>query len=267
MADSLSQAKIQDITQGEGAGRLGAAGQVLQKGLNLTPSGIANTGRNISNVISPRYTPAEQALIKAAKTPGPTLSTKYSKPFQALKAGQQQMADSAGEMQPMQYGPTTPNQEYEAYLKSQQPSGNTPFPKDVASPMTPQLTPSERMQAAGNVYQRVANKPATPALDAAKSRYQSATNSPAGDTLRQLKGAKTQGNMSGTFPDLGPSLAKEATTQSNEEVQSLLQQGYNAQQIRELGYPFKRGGRVLTPAQISLINKTAKRTRTGRKVA
>ncbi len=83
-ADALSQAKIQHITQGEGVGRLGAAGKVIAKGLDLTPTGLANTARNIGNVIKPRYTPEQSALIEAAKTPSPTLSTKYQQPFQNL---------------------------------------------------------------------------------------------------------------------------------------------------------------------------------------
>jgi len=85
LASSLAEAKINHITQGEGIGRLGAMGQVLTRGLDLTPSGLANTGRNISNVISPRYTPEQTNLINAAKSPSPVLSTKYVKPFQDLQ--------------------------------------------------------------------------------------------------------------------------------------------------------------------------------------
>lgn len=108
VSDAFSQAKIQDITQGEGVGRMGAAGQVITKGLDLTPSGLANTARNIGNVISPRYKPWQMDLINAAKEPGPQLSTKYQQPFQNMKGLRQQEADSADEMQPFSYSKSEP---------------------------------------------------------------------------------------------------------------------------------------------------------------
>ena len=85
LADTFGKAKIQNITQGEGIGRLSSAGQAIKGALDLTPSGIANTGRNLMNVISPRYSPADLEIINAAKSPSPALSTKYQVPFEELK--------------------------------------------------------------------------------------------------------------------------------------------------------------------------------------
>ena len=161
----------------------------------------------------------------------------------------QQMKDSAGEMQPMQYGPMTPNQEYEAQMAASRPSGNTPFSKDVNAPMTSQLSPAERLQAAGNVYQRIANKPATPALDAAAQAKQVLNNLASGKPAATLPIKR----MSDIAPSaLSNLLAREQSAQLNEEAQSLLQQGYSMQQIEQLGY--KHGGAIPSPAQIKAGN-------------
>jgi Inorganic Pyrophosphatase len=122
------------------------------------------------------------------------------------------------------------------------PSGNTPFPKDINAPMTSQLSPSERMQTAGNVYQRVANKPATPALDAAKQTLQNlAQGKPAAAPVKT-------NSMSEAFPDLSEQLGRNATNYSNAEYQQMLQMGYSPAQLKAMGY--KRGGAVQpTPAQ------------------
>lgn len=105
LSDTLSQAKINDITKGSGSGRLGAAGKTLSGVLDVRPSGIANTMRNAANVVSPGLKQADKDLIAAAKSPKPSLSTRYQAPFQKLKTSLQQEKDLAGEMRPMSYAP------------------------------------------------------------------------------------------------------------------------------------------------------------------
>lgn len=245
MADQLSQAKIQQITQGEGTGRLSAAGQVLTKGLDLTPSGIANTGRNISNVISPRYTPEQQALLQAAKTSSPTLSGKYSGPFKNMKALQQQETDSASEMQPMNYAPK--DNPINSYFP------NAPEINPNAS-MVSSLSPQERLAAQSNVLQSAANRniPATDArkLNALQQRMAAQTSSPSAAPIKSLQDIAS--------PKLSESLAREHYNNIQSEIQQLRSMGMSEQEISARYPGFKRGGSVNTnpsEAQIKIGGK------------
>lgn len=86
LSDSLSQAKIQDITHGSGVSRLQSLGKTITGAPNLTLHGMSKTFRNAANVISPQYAPEQLRLIEAAKSSAPRLSTKYSPQFDDLQA-------------------------------------------------------------------------------------------------------------------------------------------------------------------------------------
>jgi len=86
VADALGQAKLQHITQGEGTGRLASTGHLISGSLDLTPSGVANSLRNVAGVIKPRFGPDQMTMINEINSPAPTLSPQYEPQFQALKA-------------------------------------------------------------------------------------------------------------------------------------------------------------------------------------
>lgn len=86
VGDALGQAKLQQITGGEGTGRLAATGHLIAGSLDLTPSGIANSLRNAAGVIKPKFSPDQMTMINEINSPTPTLSPQYEPQFQALKA-------------------------------------------------------------------------------------------------------------------------------------------------------------------------------------
>lgn len=105
-ADTLAQAKVQQITQGQGAGRAQAAGKVAY---NLVTGHLPSALRSAADVINPGYTDAEQALLDAAKEDAPRLSTKYAQPFSDLQAKvQSKAAAQANAPKLLTYQPQTP---------------------------------------------------------------------------------------------------------------------------------------------------------------
>ena len=211
VANDLSQAKIQDITQGVGSGRLQAAGKAVYYG---TTGRLPTALRSAANVISPSYTPDEQALIQAAKSPAPSLSTKYEKPFSNLKASMQQMKDSEEEMQPMQYGPSAP-------------------------PLSTAVGPKARAQVAGNVYQGAMKRP-----------FKSAADSPAGDVLKKLGGINSMQDIAPGMPELA---AKQRAAMAAEDAQRQREEDQMMEQMKG-PYERKRGGSVPSPAQAAAGN-------------
>jgi len=116
LADNFKKEVINNATQGAGASRIKSAA----KAAYLLPAGYISSGLNNLMGVFRSYSPETQALIDSAKASTPTLKTtltkEYDKPFQNLKASMQQMKDSASEMQPQQYGPTTQAQELNAQM-------------------------------------------------------------------------------------------------------------------------------------------------------
>lgn len=136
LSDVLSQAKINDVIQKEGAGRLASAGKAVMGIPKIAISPLKGTGEVLTNAgrtFIPDLTPEGKALIDAATAPAPTLSTKYQKPFSTLKANVQQQSDLADEMQPFSYSKPVPKPKQLTYqpsnmsVPSQGPSGTIPM--------------------------------------------------------------------------------------------------------------------------------------------
>lgn len=272
IANDVNQAVVDNITNGVGADRAKA----FAKGAGFAAIGRYPSALNNLGAALKTYSAEDRALLNVAKAPSPRLSTRYEKPYQDLKASMQQMRDSAGEMQPQQYGPTTPNQEMNAQMS-----------REAINPPTPKLLPAPPMRidasgaaeppmrasyapprtgaiaetgaiGAGNPAPLPAETPAAPKLTPRQQRAaqagQAMQNTPKAQAMQTLQNlaqgkpaaAPAMGLQDLAPPTLSDSLARESAQRQKEEEQMLMQmQGPKG---------YKSGGKIPTPAQAAAGN-------------
>lgn len=241
ISDSLSQAKIDDVKTGNS--KIGQVGKAAWNAGNMQ---FSSAGKNLMNAVKTQFSPQEKALINAAKAPAPTLSTKYAKPFQQLKASVQQMKDSAGEMQPMNY-PKYPTSNYSPVNPQKMLTGPVNPKPQLALPAPDTLVASPRGQFRPMSAQEqinAANPDNARGLTAADTQPYAARNDPRAPTSSK---------------ELAQQQALRASqTQWDEEQSRLASLGHSYKEIvNKLGErpeSFKLGGAVKKFAKGGLVN-------------
>src|SRR5665213_332311 len=187
-------------------------------------AGAGNSG--FSPTPSPKLFPAPPVRVNRSGVVQPPISASYSPPSTGAVA-------ETGAI-----GSGTP-----PFPKD---TGNTTMPKNIDASMTSQLTPAERMQVAGNVYQGAARRPLKLTINPPGG---GAIDGPGGQQLKQMIGGDPIKSLQNIDPDAPAFVAKQSAIEARQAAQEKL-----AEEKRIRG-SFKRGGAILTPAQIQQVNK------------